>query len=338
VIEKYISNPLTLKRWRRFKSVRRAKWASVFFILLLFVSLTAEFWANEKPIVMMYKGAIYFPVIKTYHPSVFGRDGFVADYRKIQSEGLMDWVVWPIVRWSPFESNSNVTAFPAPPSSENWMGTDDRGRDVLSRLIYGFRYSILFALLVWALSFSLGTVAGALMGFSGGKIDLMGQRLVEVFESMPTLLILITLISIFGASLDLLIIFSAIFGWMFISIYMRAEFLKLRKRDFVDAARAMGAGRMRQIFTHVLPNALGPIITFTPFAIAGAIASLAALDYLGFGLPPPTPSWGELLGQAKKNFTTAWWLAVYPSLALFMSLIVLNLIGEGVRDAFDPRK
>ena len=176
------------------------------------------------------------------------------------------------------------------------------------------------------------------MGFLGGKFDMITQRVVEVFDSMPYLLMLITLVSIFGASMKLLVAFSVIFGWMQISAYMRAEFLKLRKRDFVEAARAQGVSQHRIIFRHILPNALGPIITFSPFMIAAEIYALAALDYLGMGLPAPTPSWGELLQQAQNYFTIAWWLAIYPSLAMILTLTVLNLIGEGVRDAFDPRK
>jgi microcin C transport system permease protein len=339
LFERLITNPLTLKRWRRFKSVKRSVFASWLFIFLLILSLTAEFWANDKPILMSYNGSYYLPIFRKYHPSLFNQEGFITNYRALNwQEEPGNWALWPPIHWNPFESNTEVTEYPAPPSSQNIFGTDDRGRDVLARLIYGFRYSIVFALMVWLFSYLMGIVAGAIMGFTGGLTDLLGQRVVEIFESMPMLLILITLTSIFGANLKLLIIFSALFGWMFISLYMRAEFLKFRKRDFVDAARAMGASRLRLIFIHILPNALGPVLTFTPFALAGAISTLAALDYLGFGLPPPTPSWGELLNQAQKYFTTAWWLAFFPSMALFITLVSLNLIGEGVRDAFDPRK
>ncbi len=337
MFEKFIANPLTLKRWRRFKSIRRATISSVIFVLLLFVSLTAEFWANSAPILLKYNGEIYFPAVRTYHPSIFGqKDTYVTNYRALEDGA--SWTIWPMVKWDPYESNTAVESYPSAPSGENILGTDDRGRDVLARIIYGFRYSIVFALLVWIFSFAIGVTAGSIMGYAGGGVDLFGQRVVEVFDSIPGFLLLLTLISIFGANLLLLIAFSAFFGWMSISIYMRAEFLKLRSREFVEAAKAMGSSRARIVFKHILPNALGPIITFSPFVIAGGISALAALDYLGFGLPPPTPSWGELFGQAQRNFTIAWWLAVYPSLALFLTLVVLNLIGEGVREAFDPRK
>jgi microcin C transport system permease protein len=308
------------------------------FGFILFLSLTAEFWANSKPIVMKYSGHYYFPAVKRYYPDNFGqKDEVVTNYRAVILKPE-DWAIWPVVRWDPLESNKNVDTYPSPPTLENWFGTDDRGRDVLARLIYGFRYSIVFALLCWVATYFLGTVAGAIMGFLGGQVDLQGQRIVEIFDALPAMLLLITFISIFSATLKLLVVFTTVFGWMMISVYMRAEFLRLRRREFVDSARALGASTFRIIFRHILPNALSPILTFSAFTIAGGISSLAALDYLGFGLPPPTPSWGELLNQAQRNFTVAWWLAVYPSAALFISLVVLNFIGEGVRDRLDPRK
>jgi len=338
MLEKLIKNPMTLKRYRSFKKIRRSVISVWFFIGIIFVSLTAEMWANSKPVVLSYQGKIYFPVYKRYHPENFNQsENMVTDYRALQL-GPNDWSIWPPVQWDPYESNKQADSYPANPSAVNLMGTDDRGRDVLARLIYGFRYSIVFALLVWMSTYILGVILGAIMGYYGGRVDMVGQRLVEIFESVPTLLLLITLVSIFQANLWLLILFSAVFGWMMISIYIRAEFLKLRRREFVEAARALGSSEWRIIFKHILPNALSPVITFSSFSIAGGISALAALDYLGFGLPAPTPSWGELLNQAQQNFSVAWWLAVYPSLALFFSLVVLNLIGEGVREAFDPRK
>lgn len=338
MVEKFITNPLTLKRYRNFKKIKRSAISVWIFGFLLLLSATAEFWANSKPIIMKFKGEWYLPVYKTYHPETFGQaEVSVTDYRQLQlSNG--DFALWPIVKWDPFESNTKVENYPSPPTAENIFGTDDRGRDVLTRLIYGFRYSIFFALLVWVVSYILGITIGALMGYYGGKIDLWGQRLVEIYESVPTLMLLITLVSIFGANLWLLTIFSSLFGWMMISIYIRAEFLRLRRREFVESARALGGSELRIIFKHILPNALSPVVTFSSFTIAGGISALAALDYLGFGLPAPTPSWGELLNQAQRSFTIAWWLAVFPSVALFIPLVVLNLIGEGVREAFDPRK
>ena len=338
MIERFIKNDLTLKRWRRFKKIKRAiisLWALVF---IIFLSVTAEFWANNKPILMSYQGSWYMPIYSFYHPSEFGQeDALVTDYRKLELQED-DWAIWPAIRWDAFESNEEVEDYPSAPTSLNWFGTDDRGRDVLARLIYGFRYSMGFAFFAWILSYVLGIIAGAIMGYSGGRTDLIGQRIVEVFESMPILLLLMTLSSIFAAGLWVLVIFTAFFGWMMIAQYIRGEFLRQRNLEFVESAEAMGASTFRVIFKHILPNSLTPVVTFSPFTIASLVSFLAILDYLGFGLQPPTPSWGELLQQAYKNFTIAWWLAVFPSLVLFFTLVVLTLIGEGVRDAFDPKK
>lgn len=295
-------------------------------------------WANNKPIIMNYDGHILFPVYKTYHPSFFGRsDILYMDYRSLKDDPKNKFDIWPLIEWNAFESNESLNFYPSPPSRDNIFGTDDRGRDVLTRLLYGFRYSIGFAISVWIIAYTFGVLIGATMGFSGGLIDLIGMRLFEVWESLPSLTVLITLIAILDPSFILLVAFQAMFGWMMIAVYMRAEFLKLRKREFVEAANALGVKKYKIIFKHILPNALAPIITFSPFAVAVGITALTSLDYLGFGLKPPTPSWGELLQQAKGHFTTAWWLAVYPSLAIFITVFSLNMIGEAVRDAFDPR-
>lgn len=335
MIEKWISNDLTLKRWRAFKSKKTNVISSVLMIVCLFVSLTAEMWANNKPLVMSYKGSVYFPVFKHYHPTVFGiEDALVTNYRTLETS----WSIWPPIKWNPYESNDSVSVYPGAPTTQNLLGTDDRGRDVFARLIYGFRHSIIFAALVWFFSFATGIVFGGVMGYWGGKFDLVMQRIVEVLSTVPQFFLLIILVAIFSPSMTLLVAISTAFGWIFISYYVRAEFLKYRKREFVEAARAMGGSHARLIFKHILPNSLGPILTFTPFVISGHIVGLASLDFLGFGLPPPTPSWGELLSQAEKNFTTSWWLAVYPSFALLSVLVLLNLIGDGLRQAFAPVK
>lgn len=338
MIERWIKNDLTRKRFRRFYSVKRAVFSLVLTLVLLFLSLTAEVWANSKPLVMNFNGAIYFPVFKSYYPSTFEQEGMVTNYRALNLTENGNWAVWPIVRWDPYETNDAMATYPSPPTRDNLFGTDDRGRDVLSRLIYGFRYSMGFALMVWFGSFLIGTILGAIMGFWGGRVDMIGQRTVEVFDSLPYLLMLLTLIAFLGAKFWLLVAFSVFLGWMRISSYMRGEFLKLRKREFVEAAKAQGVGTFRILFRHILPNALGPLITFSPTEIAAYIYTLAVLDYLGMGLPPPTPSWGELLQQAQNYFTIAWWLAVYPSMAMVISLTALTFIGEGIREAYDPRK
>jgi microcin C transport system permease protein len=338
MIERLIKNDESLKKWRRFKS-RRLAVVSVWIVLFsCFISFTAEFWANNKPLYLRYNNEYYFPVLRNYHPSVFGRENAVVmDYRTLElNEERGDTAIWPLIRWNPYESNKEVASYPSEPTSANIMGTDDRGRDIFVRLMYGLRYSVIFAVLVWILTFVVGTILGGVMGYFGGRTDFWGQRIVEILSTVPQFFLLIIIISIFKPTL-LLVLISSLFGWISISYYIRGEYLKNRKKEFVEAARALGAGNVRIFFRHLLPNSFSPIITFSPFVIAGNIVSLASLDYLGFGLTPPTPSWGELLNQAQKHFTIGWWLAVYPSLALFLTLTMLSLIGEGVRDAMDPK-
>ncbi len=340
MIERFIKNDDSLKKWRRFKSYKLAVVSAWLIAIALFFSFTAEFWANSKPIYLKFDNKTYFPVFASYHPTEFGEEKtMVMDYRKLElDEERGDTLIMPVIPWDPFESNKEVESYPSEPSSDNWMGTDDRGRDILTRLLYGLRYSITFAFLVWVLTFFVGTVLGGITGYFGGRTDFWGQRVVEVLSTVPQFFLLIIIISIFQPTLILLVILSSLFGWISISYYVRGEYLKNRKKEFVEAARALGAGHTRIFFKHLLPNSLSPIITFSPFVIAGNITSLASLDYLGFGLTPPTPSWGELLNQAQKHFTEGWWLAAYPSLALFLTLTMLSLIGEGVRDAMDPKE
>jgi microcin C transport system permease protein len=335
MIERIFKNELSRKRWRRFRNRKTAYFASWAFLVMLVITFTAPMLANSKPLYLNFEGRSYFPVFKYYKPSEFGLTGVHVSYKELEL-GENDSAIWPMIPWDPYESNEEVDTYPSPPSDVNLMGTDESGRDVFSRILYGFKYSILYAVCVWFTSFILGVSFGATMGFFGGKVDLFGQRIVEVFSTIPKFFLLLILIATFTPSLLTLVIVSTIFDWIQISYYARSEFLKNRKRDFVEAARAMGGSNFRIIFKHILPNSMTPIITFTPFVISAHIIALASLDYLGFGLPVPTPSWGELLAQAQKNFTTAWWLAVFPSLALFGTLTLLNLIGEGVRDALDP--
>lgn len=340
MIERLIKSDETLKKWRRFKQRKLAVLSSWLIGLACFFSFTAEFWANNKPLYLNYNGKSYYPVFVNYHPSELGlgENNVVVDWRDLQlDEEDGDAVIWPIVKWNPYESNQEVESYPSEPDSSNWFGTDDRGRDIFTRLLYGLRYSITYAVLVWLITFIVGTILGGIMGYFGGRTDFWGQRIVEVLSTVPQFFLLIIIISIFKPSLILLVFLSSIFGWISISYYIRGEYLKNRKKEYVEAARALGAGHGRIFFKHLLPNSFSPIITFSPFVIAGNITGLASLDYLGFGLTPPTPSWGELLNQAQKYFTEGWWLAVYPSLALFLTLTMLSLIGEGVRDAMDPK-
>ena len=337
MIEKYIKNDLTLKRYRSFKKRKLAVASCMLLLLATLATFLAPILSNSKPIYLSYKGESYWPIFVDYKAKELGiKDSMVVDYKRLKL-GENDSAVWPPSRWDPFESNKKVESYPSPPSDENWFGTDDRGRDVFTRILYGFKYSILYAVVVWVISTIVGIIIGGIMGYFGGKVDFFGLRIVEIFSTVPMFFLLLILISIFTPSLIWLILITSIFGWIGTCYYIRAEFLKNRKQEFVEAARALGAPIRSILFKHILPNSLVPIITFAPFAIAGHIVGLASLDFLGFGLEIPTPSWGELLSQAHKNFTIAWWLAVYPSLALFFTLVIMNLIGEGVRDALDPR-
>ncbi len=331
-------NPLTLAHITAFRK-RKLSWYSLIAIIAIFsLSLGAELLVNNRPVVMNWQSKLYFPVFKQYNPDEFGQEGtFVTDYREIPFSEE-DWAIWPLVRWGPLESDLSLEFFPSPPSSKHLLGVDDKGRDLLARLLYGFRIAMTFALGVWLMSFSIGMFAGAVQGYFGGRVDFYGQRLSEIWSSVPTFFLLITISSIFTPNVFILAVLFAIFGWTVIAQYQRAEFLNLRRREFIEAARVAGASPWRIIWRHVMPNAITPIVTFTPFAIAGGITGIAALDYLGFGLQPPAPSWGELLRQALQHFSTAWWISVYTVGCMFGVLLLLVFINEGAREAFDPRK
>lgn len=337
MIEKYlITNQLSQRRWRIFKRSKTAVASALVLLFLILLTFISPIVANSRPILLKYKAQYYFPIFKEYTAETFGvSDRLDVDYRDLKLDAN-DFAVWPIVQWDPYESNAKVESYPSHPSAANILGTDDRGRDVFTRLLYGFKYSITYAVAVWFISLSIGTIIGGSMGFFGGKVDFIGMRIVEVLSTVPQFFLLIILISIFSPSLYMLIMITCVFAWIGISYYVRGEFLKNRNKEYVEAARSLGASNVKIIFKHILPNSLTPIITFAPFTIAAEIVGLAGLDFLGFGLQVPTPSWGELLAQAHKNYSIAWWLALYPSLSLFTVLTLLNLIGQGVRDAMDP--
>jgi microcin C transport system permease protein len=335
---RWIKNEQNFRRFLKCRRQKRSTFSLWLLLTICFFSFTAEFWSNSKPVYLNYGGKNYFPVFVSYHPSEFG----ITDRMNMNYHDLVispnDRVIWSINPWDPFESNKKVDQFPSKPTGDNWFGTDDRGRDIFARLLYGFRYSFMYAVVVWMCALTLAIVIGGSMGFFGGRVDIIGQRIIEVFNNIPFLFLLIILVSIFEPSLGMLIVLTSVFSWVGLSAYIRGEFLKNRKMDFVEAARSLGAKSPRLIFKHILPNSLVPIITFSPFIISSHILGLASLDYLGFGLTPPTPSWGEMLNQAQKNFTTAWWLAVFPGLALIITLVLFTFIGDGVRNAYDPKK
>lgn len=336
-------DPLLKKQLTRFRRNRRAWWSLWALTLLFGLSLFSEWICNDKPFVMRLDGRLYFPMFQFYSGAELGEpDVIVPDYKAIRrSERFQangNFMIFPPIPYGPNESMSGLESPPPTrPTSRNWLGTDDRGRDLLTRLVYGFRNSMVFSLLSWVLTVILGYTTGAIQGFAGGWTDLVGQRLIEVWNSLPVLYVIIFLVSIFPPSLWLLLLVWVAFSWIGLSSYVRAEVLRIRKQEFVLAAKAIGAGPGRILFRHVLRNTLTPIITLSPFLVSAAIGSLAALDYLGLGLPPPTASWGELLRQGKENLSS-WWLALFPFLSLFGTLLLLNFIGEGVRSAFDARE
>ena len=336
------SNPVTERQWQAFRSNKRGFWSLWIFLVLFVLSLGAEFIANEKPLVMSYQGALYYPVFVSYPETTFGgvfeteanyRDPYVAEL--INADG---WMLWPPLRYSYNTINYDLSVpAPAPPSSENLLGTDDQGRDVLARIIYGFRLSILFGLTLTIASSIVGIIVGALQGYYGGWVDLAGQRFLEVWSSMPTLFLIIILTSFVTPNFWWLLGIMLLFSWMALVDLVRAEFLRCRNFDYVRAARALGVSSPMIMFRHMLPNAMVATLTFMPFILNGSIVTLTSLDFLGFGLPPGSPSLGELLGQGKANLQAPW-LGISAFVSLSVMLTLLIFIGEAVRDAFDPRK
>ena len=331
------------RSWMRFRSNRRGYYSLWVFGFLFILSLFAEVLFNDKPLLVNYQDELYFPFLVVYPETQFGGDFETeADYsdeyvRTLITQGN-NWVVDPPV---PFSFNTiNFTSDkpnPAAPSSHNLFGTDDRGRDVFARLVYGFRLSVLFAFALTALGVLIGIVMGAIQGYFSGRVDLFMQRIIEVWSSMPELYLLIIFASIFQPSIWLLIILLSLFGWMGLSDYVRAEFLRGRNMDYVRAAKAMGLSNLSIMRRHLLPNSMTPVITFLPFRISGSILALTSLDFLGLGVPPTTPSLGELLSQGKENIE-AWWLSLGTFVVLVGTLMLLIFIGEALREAMDTRK
>ncbi|MBK1837519.1 ABC transporter permease [Azospirillum sp. YIM B02556] len=334
--------PLTRRRLANFKANRRGFWSFWIFLVLFVVSLGAEFIANDKPLVIEYENRYYWPVFHAYPETTFGgefetetdyRDAYVRDL--INAKG---WMVWPPIPYSYRTINYNLPVpAPAPPSADNWLGTDDQGRDVVARLIYGFRISVLFGLVLTAFSSVVGVAAGAVQGYFGGLTDLLFQRFIEIWQGLPTLFLLIILASVVTPTFWWLLGLLLLFSWTSLVHVVRAEFLRARNLDYVRAAKALGAGDVTIMVRHVLPNAMVATLTFMPFILNGSITTLTALDFLGFGLPPGSPSLGELLAQGKANLQAPWLgLTAFFVLAIMLSLLIF--IGEAVRDAFDPRK
>lgn len=361
-------SPLNQRRWRNFKANRRAFWSLWIFAVLFAISLLAEFVANDKPIIVSYKGALYVPVYKFYPETAFGGDfkteAVYADPAiqcLIKTGGIQDcwddpdaviidaadgqfdgkpvesgWMLWPPIPYG-FKTINNVGTAPSAPDAKHWLGTDDTSRDVLARIIYGFRLSIIFTLIVTSIGSLIGIAAGAVQGYFGGWVDLTLQRLLEIWGATPGLYVIIILFAILGRSFWLLVFVTILFGWPALVGVVRAEFLRARNFEYVRAARALGVRDRVIMFRHILPNAMVATLTFLPFIVTGAIGGLAALDYLGYGLPSSLPSLGELALQGKNNLQAPWLgFSAFFTFAIMLSLLVF--IFEGVRDAYDPRK
>jgi microcin C transport system permease protein len=331
------------RAWRRFRANRRGFVSLWVFCCLFGLSLFAEILSNDKPLIVYYESGWYFPFLKSYPESTFGGDFETeSDYNDpfIQEQLARgsNWVLHAPNRHSFSSINYFATLpNPGPPTAGNWLGTDDRGRDVLARLLYGFRLSVLFAFALTIVGTVIGVLLGALQGYLGGRFDLMFQRFVEIWGSMPELYLLIIFASIFQPSILLLLVLLSLFGWMGLADYVRAEFLRGRNMDYVRAARALGVSNRAIMWRHLLPNGMTPVITFLPFRISGAILALTSLDFLGLGVPPNTPSLGELLAQGKESIA-AWWLSLSTFGVLVGSLVLLIFIGEALREAMDTRK
>jgi len=336
-------SPLTRRRWRNFKANRRGYYSLWIFLALFVITLFAELIANDRPLAIRLDGKFYFPVIEDYIETDFGGDFETEpDYRDPYFIDLIaqkgGWILWPPIPYSYQTVVRDLdTPSPAPPSAHNWLGTDDQARDVMARLIYGFRLSVLFGLVLTGLSSVVGVAAGAVQGYFGGWIDLVFQRFIEIWQGLPVLFLLIILASVVEPRFWWLLAIMLLFSWTALVGVVRAEFLRARNFDYVRAARALGRSDVAIMARHVLPNAMVATLSFLPFILSGAITTLTALDFLGFGLPPGSPSLGELLRQGKTNLDAPW-LGITAFVVLSVMLSLLVFIGEAVRDAFDPRK
>ncbi len=331
------------RAWQRFKRNRLGFWSLVLFCALVVMSLFAELLSNDRPLVVRYEGKTYFPLVQDLPETVFGGDfeaptDYLDPFIREQITRGDNWAVYAPNPYGPKTLNYFAKSpNPSAPSADNWLGTDDRGRDLLAQLLYGFRISVLFALALTAIGTVLGIVTGAIQGYFGGRTDLAFQRFIEIWGSMPELYLLIIFSAVLAPSVGLLLVLLSLFGWMGLSDYVRAEFLRNRQLDYVRAARAMGLSHGQIIWRHLLPNSLTPVVTFLPFRMSAAILALTSLDFLGLGVPPGTPSLGELLSQGQNNID-AWWISLSTFAVLVVTLLLLTFMGDALRDALDPRK
>jgi microcin C transport system permease protein len=342
-VSNLISPSPTKRAWQRFKKNRLGFWSLCIFTVFVVLSLGAELLSNDRPLVVRYNGQWYAPVLQDLPETTFGGDFYTqADYLdpfiREQFAKPGNFALFALNPYGPktlnyFDKEPN----PAAPSRSHYLGTDDRGRDLLAQLVYGFRISALFGLALTAVGVVLGLLTGAIQGYFAGKIDLVFQRFIEIWSAMPELYLLIIFSAIFQPSIALLLILLSAFGWMGLSDYVRAEFLRNRQLDYVRAARALGVSNLHIMWRHILPNSMTPVVTFLPFRMSAAILALTSLDFLGLGVPPGTPSLGELLSQGKANID-AWWISLSTFAVLVVTLLLLTFMGDALRDALDPRK
>ena len=335
-------SPVTRQKFRKFRSIKRAWWSFWILTVAFVLSLFSDQIASDRPLVLGYEGKLYFPTFRFYSDETFGgtyrtEANYVALRNDPKFRERGGWMILPPIPHDPLHPYLDLAgAPPHPPSAEHWLGTDNAARDVLSRLIHCFRICMLFALSLAGISAFLGIVIGGIQGYFAGRVDLIVQRLIEIWSALPFLYVVILLGSIYGQSFAMLLFVMAIFQWISLSYYMRGEFYRLREQTFVVAARAQGMPAHWILFRQILPNAMTPVITLLPFMVVAGISSLTALDFLGFGLPPPTPSWGEMIQQGLVNLHAPW-VATSAVTALFVTLLLATFIGEGLRDAFDPK-
>jgi len=346
-------NPQTVKKLRRFRDIKRGYYSFLLLALLLSLSLLGELLVNNRALIVSYQDMLYFPTYTAFHPGTdFGLDySYETNYRDLQSafqrEDKGDWILMPIVPYNPFENDSKGSVFrPTPPSVTDWhfLGTDTTSRDILARLFYGTRIALLFSIAFMAAVYLIGIATGCAMGYFGGTFDLVFQRLIEIWSNIPFLYMVIIVFSVIPATftipvrISILLTVMVLFSWTGMTYYMRTETYKEKARDYTAAARIIGASDFRIIFRHILPNVIATLVTFMPFTVVSAITAITALDFLGFGLPPPTPSLGELLRQGTANLRTAPWIVTSAFGTLVILLTLVTFIGEAVRESFDPKK
>jgi microcin C transport system permease protein len=338
--------PQTIKQWRRFRSIKRGFWSLIVMTIALVLSLLAELLVNNRALIVKYEGEYYFPTYAAFIPGrTFGLDyDYETNYRELKrvfaENGGSNWVLLPPVPYSPYETDFRLDAFPPYPPSidmQHYLGTDVTGRDIMARLFYGFRLAMAFAVILLACNYIVGIAIGCAMGFWGGWFDLLFQRLIEVWSNVPFLYVIMIIASVIVPNFWTLVVAMVVFGWMSMTWYMRTSTYKEKAREYVAAARALGASNLRIVFHQILPNTISIIVTFIPFSIASGVTALTALDYLGFGLPPPAPSWGELLSQGTANLHAPW-IVTSVVAAMTAVLLMVAYVGEAIREAFDPKQ